>query len=557
MAEFLSNLFVADTVAHAVLILSLVIVFGLALGNVKIFEINLGIAGVLFAGIIFGHFHFSIDPSVMEFVREFGLILFVYTVGMQVGPGFFSSLKREGLRFNLLAATVVILGIVLTLLIHYFAKIPAATAVGMFSGATTNTPSLAASLQAMKDTLGTSSELLKLPAIGYAVCYPFGVIGTILAMIVVKKFFGINPEKEAKNFLRTQEENASPLKVMNLEVSNTNLAGLAIQKIPGLAGSGVVISRIMQNNVLNIAQPQTILQIGNILLAVGPQEKLEELRIVIGKESAVDLRKIDSPITNQRILVTRKAVLGKTIAELNLRARYNVTVTRVIRTEVEFAASSDIVLQFGDILLVVGDNEAIAQAALELGNSPKELDHPQIIPIFAGIILGVIVGNWPIHLPGANVPVKLGLAGGPLLVAIVLSFIGRLGPLVWYMPRSTNLMFREVGISLFLACVGLKAGSGFFQTLSQGQGLYWMLWGAVITFVPITVVAIFARNKFKLSYMSICGLLAGSMTDPPALAFANAAVSSSAVSMSYATVYPLVMILRIIGAQVLVLFLLQ
>lgn len=554
MADFLNNLFVADSVAHAVLILSLVIVFGLALGNIKIFKINLGVAGVLFAGIIFGHFNFTIDPSVMEFVREFGLILFVYTIGMQVGPGFFSSLKREGLKLNLLAAAIVVLGVLLTIIIGRLAFVPREAAIRIFSGATTNTPSLAASLQAMKDVAGVSPEVLKLPAIGYAVSYPFGIMGTILTMILIRKVYRIDLKKETKDYVEIQQKDTPSLTTINLEVTNKNLDGLQIQKIPGLGGSGVVISRVMQNNILQMAQPQTILKSGDVLLVVGPKEKLEELRIVIGQESKIDLRVIDSRITNKRILVTRKAVLGKTIVELNLRARYNVTVTRVIRAEVEFAASSDIVLQFGDILLVVGEEQAIKQAALELGNSPKDLDHPQIVPIFVGIILGVIVGHLPIYLPGINVPVKLGLAGGPLLVAILLSFIGRLGPLIWYMPKNTNLMFREVGISLFLAGVGLKAGDKFFQTLTQGPGLYWMLGGVLITFLPLVVVAVVARVRFKLNFMPLCGLLAGAMTDPPALAFANSIVSSNAISMSYATVYPLVMILRIIAAQLLVLF---
>ncbi|MFA5059763.1 MAG: putative transporter [Candidatus Omnitrophota bacterium] len=552
--DFLIQLFTTDSVAHTVIILSLIAALGLALGSMKIFGVHLGIAGVLFAGLIFGHFKMTIDPQVMEFAREFGLILFVYTVGMQVGPGFFDSLKKAGLQLNLMAAAVVLLGVAITILIHRLASVDMAVAVGLFSGATTNTPSLAAAQQALKEMSGVTAETLNLPGIGYAIAYPFGILGIIITMILAKTIFRLNPQKEAENYEHLRAQMASSLKAMNLEVKNSNLNGLTIEKIPGLSASGVVISRMMHDNKVQIAQPDMVLHLNDVLLAVGPAHKLEELRVIIGSESNIDLRKIQSQITSKRVVVTKKAVIGKSIEELDLLTRYGVTITRVHRTEIEFSATQDLRLQFGDILLIVGEEDPIKRVAIELGNSPKQLDHPHVIPIFVGIVLGVILGSCPIYFPGVPLPIKLGLAGGPLIVAVILSRIGRIGPLIWYMPANANFMLREIGIVLFLACVGLRSGDKFVETLTQGQGLYWMAIASLITFVPLAVVALFARLKYKLNFLSLCGLLAGSMTDPPALAFANSLTSSNIPAVSYTTVYPLVMIMRVVSAQVLVSF---
>jgi putative transport protein len=532
------------------MVISLVGALGLAIGNIRVFKINLGIAGVLFSGILFGHFGVTVNQEVLEFLREFGLILFVYTIGMQVGPGFFSSLKREGLKLNALAAAVVLLGAGLTILLSRLCGAGMPAAVGIFAGATTNTPSLATAQQALKDLPGISESVSKLPGIGYAVAYPFGIIGTILVMILIRLLLKVNMPAEAAQETGAQ---APRLTRLNIKVENQNLEGLPLAKIPALESLGVRFSRVLHEGQQSVPHGETILHLGDILLAVGPKEKLDELALVVGSPADIDLRSLPSPLISQRIIVTRSAVLGKTLDELELADRYGVVVTRAARSEIEFVTGSDYTLHFGDALQAVGAPEDMAKVAELIGNSPRTLSHPQLIPVFTGIALGVLLGSLPISLPGMPASVRLGLAGGPLVVAILLSRIRRIGPLSWYMPISANFMLRELGIILFLSCVGLRAGGSFVDTLTGGQGLRWMACGAAVTFMPLAVVAVLARLRQKLNYFSLCGLLAGSMTDPPALSFANSLSNSSATSIAYATVYPLVMLLRVICAQVLVL----
>jgi putative transport protein len=552
LMEWLKELFTGVSVAHSLLILALVAASGVLLGSFKIKGVGLGIAGVLFTGLLFGHFGFHIEKEVMEFVREFGLILFVYTIGMQVGPGFVASLRKQGLPLNLMAATVVILGALITVGIVLIAGIDMSVAVGLFSGGTTNTPALGAAQQALKNLPSFTEEMAKNPGLGYAVAYPFGIMGIILTMGLIRGFFRVQPTQEAAEFTKQMQSSTPKLNNLNLVVTNPNLDGLPIEKIPGLTRSGVVLSRVLKGNEMDVATPDTVLHLGDIVHAVGAPDKLKEIQIIIGKVSDVDLKSMPSHVTTRRVVVTKKSVLGKSIEELDLDA-YGVAVTRVSRAEIEFTPTPNIRLQFADTLLLVGEEEAIVKAAKELGNSPKQLNHPQIVPIFVGIALGVIVGSIPFHFPNMPAAVKLGLAGGPLLVAIILSRIGRVGPLIYYMPLSANFMLRELGITLFLACVGLKAGDQFVKTLTQGDGFMWMGMAALITLIPILLVGLFARAIYKLNYTSICGVLAGSMTDPPALAFANAMTGSDAPSISYATVYPLTMLLRVLAAQLLVL----
>lgn len=558
--EWLKELFTGEAVAHSLLILTLVAASGVLLGSFKIKGVGLGIAGVLFTGLAFGHFGFHINKEVLEFVREFGLILFVYTIGMQVGPGFAASLRKQGLPLNLMAAAVVLLGALITIGIVFIAGIDMSVAVGLFSGGTTNTPALGAAQQALKNLTNFTPEqleqLAKNPGLGYAVAYPFGILGIILAMGIIRGLFRVHPAQEAAEFAKQMQSHTPKLSNINIVVSNPNLDGLAIQKIPGLANSGVVISRILRGMEMDAATPETELRLGDIVHAVGPADKLKEIQIVVGKPSAVDLRGVPSNVTTRRVIVTQKSVLGKSIDELDLDA-YGVVVTRISRAEIEFTPTANVQLQFADTLLLVGEADAITKAAKELGNSPKQLNHPQIVPVFVGIALGVLAGSVPFQFPHVPAAVKLGLAGGPLLVAILLSRLGRVGPLIYYMPISANLMLRELGITLFLACVGLKAGDQFIKTLTQGDGFYWMGWAALITLIPILLVGLFARAVYKLNYTSICGVLAGSMTDPPALAFANAMTGSDAPSVSYATVYPLTMLLRVMVAQLLVLYFLR
>ncbi|MFA6028895.1 MAG: putative transporter [Elusimicrobiota bacterium] len=561
-------LLTAHSIAQAVILVSLVAALGLALGNVRLFKVNLGIAGVLFSGILFGHFGITLPQETLEFLREFGLILFVYTIGMQVGPGFLASLRKNGLRLNLLAASVVLLGVGATLLAVRLCGLDMPAAVGIYSGAVTNTPSLAAAQQALKDAAGpagahhdpaglaegsttaagVSEEIAKRPGIGYAVAYPFGILGTILVMILMRLFFRVDPAQEAK-----EGEKAKPAFAnLSIRVENRNLEGLPLERVPMLEALGVRVSRLQHAGEVRVPQPDAVLHVGDVLLAVGPREKLEELALVVGKPSEVDLMSVPSAVTAQRVVVTQKEVLGKTLAELALEERYGVTVTRASRADIEILAGPDFDLHFGDTVLAVGEAEGLKKVAALLGNSPTQLNHPQLIPVFVGIALGVLLGQVPIHLPGVPAPVKLGLAGGPLVMAILLSRVRRIGPLSWYMPISANFMLRELGIILFLSCVGLRAGDRFVETLTHGDGLRWLLCGAAVTFLPLMAVALFARLRMKLNYLSLCGLLAGSMTDPPALSFANSLTPSSATSTAYATVYPLVMLLRVVSAQVLV-----
>ncbi len=543
------------SVPHTVMVICLVASLGLALGHFKIFGVNVGIAGVLFTGLLFGHFGVTIDEHVLEFVREFGLILFVYAIGLQVGPGFFSSIRKGGLPLNLMAASVVLLGVGMTLVAHFVGQIPIESAVGVLSGATTNTPSLGAAQQALRDVVGPTSELVKLPGLGYAVAYPFGVIGIIIAILTIKSVFRILPEKELEQF--SSHTKAPKLHSVNLEVTNPTLEGLPIGRVPGFPESAVVISRFMHKGEVTVAHPTTTLAVGDVVLAVGPKDKLDALEVILGKKASIDLRDVESNITTQNLAVTRKQVLGKTLGELALPHRFGVTVTRLSRMGLEFAAHPDLTLKFGDTLLVVGEPAAIKEASVDLGNSPKDLNDPQIIPLLMGITVGVIFGSLPLAIPGLPAPVRLGLAGGPLIIAIILARIGQWGPLVWHTPVSANLMIRELGISLFLTCVGLKSGGKFVATLMSGDGVAWVLWGAAITLVPLLIVGFVARSIFKTNYTALCGVLAGAMTDPPALAFANTYLGSELPALSYATVYPLTMLLRVLSTQALVLLLMR
>jgi putative transport protein len=555
-----SGLLDGTTAAGAVLILALVAASGLALGAVRVRGLGLGIAGVLFAGLALGHLGVSIDARTLDFARELGLILFVYSIGLQVGPGFLASLRRHGLRLNALAASVVLLGVATALALHFLGGIGAPALAGILSGATTNTPSLAAAQQALKQVVSDPAErerLVRLPGIGYAVAYPFGVVGIILVMVALRAVFRVVVAREAEELQRGLDaETPRPVRA-NLEVANPNLVGLPLEKVPLLGQSRIVVSRIQQDGVLLVPRPETRLGLGDVLLAVGTREELEALRVVVGRESPIDLRAMPSAITTRRLIVTRTGATGRTLAALDFARRLGVQITRVSRAEVELPASPGLELQYGDSVLAVGEAPDIAKVAAELGDSPRSLHYPHLVPMFLGIGLGILVGSWSFSLPGVPAPVRLGLAGGPLLVAIALSRLGSLGPLVWYMPLSANYMVRELGIVLFLSAVGLRAGDAFVETLVAGPGLQWMAAGALVTLLPLVVVAGIGRGVLRLNYLTLCGLLAGSMTDPPALAFANAVSGGEAPATAYATVYPLTMILRVLSAQLLVLYLVR
>ncbi|MCO5045336.1 MAG: putative transporter [Kiritimatiellae bacterium] len=553
--DWLLQLFTGHSVAHTVIILSLVIALGVAIGHIKVFGISLGIAGVLFSGLLFGHFQLTINEEILEFCREFGLVLFVYTIGMQVGPGFFSSFRKQGLRLNMLAASIVLGGVIVALVIHLLLKVPVPVVVGLLSGAVTNTPGLGAAQQALSERLGNSPDLA-LPGMAYAVAYPFGILGIILTMIAVRHVFRINPEQEAEAYDRSQGSNGQLPQNYNIEISNARLAGIQVRTLAATLQAEFVISRLLRGDKVEIPDAETRLQLGDVLHVVCTAENAEKLSLIVGDVSKVDVRAVPSVLTARNILITQRDAVGKKIRELDLVRRYGVAITRVNRAGTELVANAGLELQFGDRVTVVGGESSLKKVSVELGDSIKKLNHPNILPVFIGIILGVILGSIPFKVAGVPAPVKLGLAGGPLLVSILLSRYGRIGPVVWYLPLSANLVLREVGITLFLACVGLKSGGRFVETLVSGDGLYWMGLAALITAVPLAIVALVARYVYKLNYLSLCGLLAGSMTDPPALGFANQIAASDAPAITYASVYALTMFLRILTAQALVLILL-
>jgi putative transport protein len=541
-------------VAYGMLVLCAVAALGLTLGSLKIRGLGLGIAGTLFVGILFGHFGLNIDPDVRNFLQEFGLIIFVYTIGMQVGPSFLTTLRRQGLPLNLLAAAVVLVGAATTVALCIWLGVDLAAGVGIFSGATTNTPSLGAAQQALK-SIGAPESSVAAPGLGYAVCYPFGILGIIIAMLIVRFASRIEVPAELAAFREEQRAGRRRMETLSLVVENPNLAGLPVRQVPGREELGVVISRIRRTDTHEIetATPDTILALGDQVLAVGTPESLEKVRVIVGRKSDEDLMTLPGPVTHTRVVVTQREVLGRQLGELALDKVHGAVVTRLTRADLEISGSVDVRLQFGDMVHLVGTQAALDSAAKTLGNSVTQLNHTKLIPVFLGICLGVLFGGVPFVIPGIPAPVRLGLAGGPLIVAIVLSRIGQIGPLLWYMPVNANVLLREFGIVLFLSCVGLRSGEQFFATLLQGQGFLWMGMGVVITLLPLLLVALVARRFMRLNYLNICGLLSGSMTDPPALAFANTITGSDAPNVAYATVYPLTMLLRIAVAQVIVL----
>ncbi|TCW14141.1 putative transport protein [Raoultella sp. BIGb0138] len=542
-------------IALTVSVLALVAVVGLWIGNVKIRGVGFGIGGVLFGGIIVGHFvdqaGIALSSPMLHFIQEFGLILFVYTIGIQVGPGFFASLRVSGLRLNLFAILIVILGGLVTALLHKLFQIPLPVVLGIFSGAVTNTPALGAGQQILRD-LGVPFEVIDQMGMSYAMAYPFGICGILLTMWLVRLFFRINVENEAQQFDERSGNGHAVLQTINVRVENPNLNNMAIQDVPMLNSDKLICSRLKRDELLMVPAPGTLIQTGDLLHLVGRPEDLHNAQLVIGKEVATSLSTRGTDLKVERVVVTNEKVLGKRIRDLHFKQRYDVVISRLNRAGVELVASSHASLQFGDILNLVGRPEAIDAVAAELGNAQQKLQQVQMLPVFIGIGLGVLLGSIPLFIPGFPAALKLGLAGGPLIMALILGRIGSIGKLYWFMPPSANLALRELGIVLFLAVVGLKSGGDFVATLTEGDGLSWIAYGIFITAIPLLAVGILARLLLKMNYLTLCGMLAGSMTDPPALAFANNLhATSGAAALSYATVYPLVMFLRIITPQLL------
>ena len=542
-------------IALTVSILALVAVVGLFIGNVKFRGVGLGIGGVLFGGIIVGHFvsqaGMTLSSDMLHVIQEFGLILFVYTIGIQVGPGFFASLRVSGLRLNLFAVLIVIIGGLVTAILHKLFDIPLPVVLGIFSGAVTNTPALGAGQQILRD-LGTPMAMVDQMGMSYAMAYPFGICGILFTMWMLRVIFRVNVETEAQQHESTRTNGGALIRTINIRVENPNLHNLAIKDVPILNGDKVICSRLKREETLKVPSPETVIQLGDLLHLVGQPADLHNAQLVIGQEVDTSLSTKGTDLRVERVVVTNENVLGKRIRDLHFKERYDVVISRLNRAGVELVASSDISLQFGDILNLVGRPSAIDAVANVLGNAQQKLQQVQMLPVFIGIGLGVLLGSIPVFVPGFPAALKLGLAGGPLSMALILGRIGSIGKLYWFMPPSANLALRELGIVLFLSVVGLKSGGDFIHTLVDGEGLSWIGYGALITAVPLITVGILARMLAKMNYLTMCGMLAGSMTDPPALAFANNLhPTSGAAALSYATVYPLVMFLRIITPQLL------
>ncbi|MGE5546249.1 MAG: putative transporter [Solirubrobacterales bacterium] len=541
-------------VAQALLVLCGTAALGLLLGQVKVAGIRLGVGGALFAGLAIGHLGFTIDATMQQFAREFGLVLFVYAIGVSVGPGFFQAFRRDGLAMNLMAVSVVLLGTLLAVAVHRFGGIELPAALGLLSGAVTNTPSLAAGQQVLGQ-LGVPNAGAVMGQ-AYAVAYPFGIVGILASMLLVRAVFRQDPVRAAKQFEAARQAAWDAVETMNFEVRNPAVFGCALRDLEELKEMGVVLSRVLHDGSQHVVHADDVLAEGDVVLAVGTRGKLDRLRRLLGPVAQVDLKSMGSKdVTWERMLVTRAEVLGKSLGELDFRASHDVVVSRVNRGGHELVPDAHLRLQFGDMLTVVGDPAVMAEVAAIVGNRSKALQETQMVPIFLGITLGILVGSLPLALPGLPSAVQLGLAGGPLLAAIALSRLGNVRGLVWFMPPPANHLMRDLGIALFLAAVGVKSGAGFVDTLVHGQGLLWMGWGVVVTLVPLLAVAVVGTLATGINYLSLCGILAGSMTDPPALAFAQGMTSSEAPILSYATVYPVVMVLRVVAPQVAALLL--
>ncbi len=556
MNELLARIKELSPHAEPILVISLTAILGLLLGSLKFRGMKLGVAGMLFSGLLLGHFGLTLDPHLMAFLKEFGLVLFVFTVGLQLGPGFFNSLRSDGIKLNSLAVGVVLCGALVAFGVGHLLGWDIGVMSGILSGGTTNTPSLGAAQQAMAGVAGSGHQA-NLAAMAYAVAYPFGVLGIILSMVALRAIFRIDPAEELKLLQQKMAEGVAGVKRGTFVVDNPNLAGEPIRNIPGLGDEGVVVSRIRHDSETEVhgANRDTVVEVGDRVLVVGTPEQLHRVKLGVGHQVDEDLRKSPGLLISKRVIVTHKDMVGKTIADTRVSQRFGVTVTRVSRQDMILTAMPDMRLQFGDMLNLVGEEAGIDQAAKALGNSVRQLNETSFASIFVGISLGIFLGLYPWSLPGLPVPLRLGLAGGPLVIAILMGRLGKIGPLVIHMPINANTAFRELGIIFFLACVGLGAGGKFVETALSATGLQWMALGMAVTSVPLLLVGFIGRKWLKLNYLTLVGVLAGSMTDPPALAFANKLANSDYPSLAYANVYPLTMLLRILVAQMAVLFL--
>lgn len=557
--DWLINLFTTtDSVAHIVLLYAIVIAVGVYLGKIKTGGISIGVTFVLFAGIAAGHIGFTAPTNILSFLQEFGLILFVFMIGLQVGPGFLESFRKGGITLNILSTVMVVLNVIVMFACYYIffdtsdpKNLP--MMVGTLYGAVTNTPGLGAA----NETLYSIFDKGEVPQIasGYACAYPLGVLGIIGATIAIKYIFGIKLEKEEEELAKEEEDNDDVKPhFMDLEVTNLYLEGKTLAQVHNFLNRDFVCSRILHDGHVSIPNGSTIFHIGDKLFVVCAENDAEAIIAFIGPTINVDWKKQDEPMVSKRILVTRSSINGKTLGQMHFSSAYGVNVTRVTRQGMDLFAIPSLSLQVGDRIMVVGPEDAVNRVAAVMGNSIKRLDAPNIATIFVGVFIGILFGSIPVAIPGIPVPIKLGIAGGPLIIAILIGRYGYKVHLVTYTTTSANMMLREIGLMLFLASVGIKAGDGFLETVIQGDGVKYVYTGFLITIIPILIIGIIARKKYKFNYFTIMGMIAGTYTDPPALAYANSICSKETPSIGYSTVYPLSMFLRIFTAQIIVLF---
>lgn len=556
--DWLIHLFkTTDSVAHIVLLYSIVIAAGVLLGKIKIGGISLGVTFVLFAGIIAGHFGFTAPTSTITFIQEFGLVLFVFMIGLQVGPGFFESFGSAGLRLNAMATITIILNVIVMFVCYFIffdtsdsANLP--MMVGTLYGAVTNTPGLGAANEALNSVFTN----VKPPQIasGYACAYPLGVIGIIGATILIRYICKIKLSKE-ENDLELKENGNANVKPcqLHLKVTNTYLEGKTLKQVHSFLNRDFVCTRILHDGHVSIPNRDTIFHINDQLFVVCTEADTEGITAFIGPKINVEWEKQDMPLVSKRILITRPSINGKTLIDLQLSRVHGVNVTRVTRQGMDIFASASLPLQVGDRIMVVGPEDSVNRVADMMGNSIRRLEAPNIATIFIGIIIGILFGSLPIAIPGMVVPLKIGIAGGPLIIAILIGRYGYKIHLVTYTTTSANMMLREIGLVLFLASVGIKAGAGFWNTVTEGDGMLYVLTGFLITVIPILIIGPLARLRLKLNYFTIMGMIAGTYTDPPALAYANSSCSKEAPAVGYSTVYPLSMFLRIFTAQTIIL----
>jgi putative transport protein len=549
--KYLIDLFTTQSIASTVLYLCLTAFLGVMIGKLAFKKVKLGIAGVLFSGIVIAHFGAPIDEHTLHFIRDFGLILFVYSIGISMGPQFFSSFKKDGIILNLLATGIVFGGFGIACLIYFLTDLSPSVVAGILCGAVTNTPSLGAAQQVLTDQ-GYGTEIVSQTAMSYAVAYPFGIMGIIITMFLIKFIFKIKTDSELKTYNESLGDNDSKLQSVEIRVTNASLFGQKIEQVKSLTDKDLAVSRVKRNGKSMLATNDILLVEGDIICGVAAQNTIHNIENKVGH---VEIRnnkdEISGTLAMTNILMTNKKLTGKTIEQIGIYRRYPANITRIFRGGLKLLPTMQTTLELGDTIRIVGQKQALTHIRKELGDSINELAKPNIISIFLGIFAGILLGSIPIFIPGLPAPAKLGLAGGPLLIAILLGYKGRIGKLNFYMTPGANLFIRELGIILFLACVGLLSGGKFIETILHG-GWLWMLYGVAITFIPLLIVSFIAR-LLRINYLRICGFISGSMTDPPALEFANSIAPGQAQASAYATVYPLTMFLRILLAQLFIL----